>query len=70
MITKDELQIYIDLINDLYGEDFYSNFTELSELLFIEFDLQLSSESIGIILSMEESNFLTYKNCGVSYQSL
>ena len=70
MITKDELQLYIDLLNDLYGEDFYSNFTELSELLFIEFDLQLSSESIGIILSMEESNFLTYKNCGVSYQSL
>lgn len=70
MITKEELKLYIDLLNDLYGEDFCSNFIELSELLFIEFELQLSPESIGIILSMEESNYLTYKNCGISYQSL
>lgn len=70
MITKEELELYIDLLNDLYGEDFCSNFIELSELLFIEFELQLSPESIGIILSMEESNYLTYKNCGISYQPL
>lgn len=70
MITKNELQLYIDLINDLYGEDYWSNFIELSEIIFIEFELQISPENIAIILTMEESNYLTYKNCGISYESL
>ena len=67
MITKDELQLYIDLVNDLYGEDYWSNFIELSEIINIEFDLQITSETIATVLTMEESNYLTYKNYGIVY---
>lgn len=67
MITKDELQLYIDLVNDLYGEDYWSNFIELSEIINIEFDLQITPETIATVLTMEESNYLTYKNYGIVY---
>lgn len=67
MITKDELQLYIDLVNDLYGEDYWSNFIELSEIINIEFDLQITPENIATGLTMEESNYLTYKNYGIVY---
>lgn len=67
MITKDELQLYIDLVNDLYGEDYWSNFIELSEIINIEFDLQITPENIATVLTMEESNYLTYKNYGIVY---
>lgn len=67
MITKDELQLYIDLVNDLYGEDYWSNFIELSEIINIEFDLQITPENIATVLTMEGSNYLTYKNYGIVY---
>lgn len=69
MISKEELLIYINLLYDLYGEDYCRNYSELSELIKIEFDLEITPEKIALIL-LNEEEYLNYKNMGIEYQTI
>lgn len=70
MITFSELNLYLELIQSYYGEDYINGPHHLSEMIALEFDLQISPEDIVRILSTTvdaEDMKLNYNTCGIFY---
>lgn len=70
MITIDELNLYIELLQSYYGEDYIDGPHHLSEMIGLEFDLYISPEDILRIINTTvdtEDIKLNYKTCGIFY---
>lgn len=69
-MTIKELQFYMEFISDYYGDDFIQDYEHLSEILLLEFDIEISAKDLKILISYYkaiEEQFINLKNCGVSY---
>ena len=67
-----ELQLYIELINSYYGENYIQSLEDFQEMLIIEFDLSVSIEDIKlnlIALDCPQSRdlLINCKVCGINY---
>jgi hypothetical protein len=69
-MTIKELEFYLKLLNDYYGEDYIKDLQHLSEMMCLEFDIKISSEELMQITNTStdvEDLMLTMNRCGVFY---
>jgi len=69
-MSTQELDLYVSLLKDYYGEEYISDFEVLRELLEVEFDIDISVVELARLVQMEydtEDLQLCLSNCGVNY---
>ena len=67
-MTIPELDLYTEIINLTYGEDYVTSFEEFSELLKVEFDVDCSVEDLKFLYNMNlksQDVKINLKLCGV-----
>mgnify|MGYP001320558647 CR=1 FL=1 len=67
-MTIPELTMYIEILTDYYGEDYITNFDQLSELLLIDMDITCSPKELAKLFQMKEDTedlMLNLRVCGI-----
>jgi len=69
-MTTQELDLYLSLLKNYYGEEYISDFEVLRELLEVDFDIKATVAELARLVQMEydtEDLKLCLSNCGVNY---
>jgi hypothetical protein len=65
-----ELELYTNLLNDYYGEDYIKSLEQMIEMLNLEFDIKISLhelESLREQLPEMKDKIINLKSCGIFY---
>jgi len=71
-MSTEELAIYEELLTGYYGRDYISDWDVLRDLLYLEFDIEITIDELQSISKFkfdldEEDIKLTMSHCGVNY---
>ena len=69
-MSTQELDLYISLLKDYYGEEYISDFEVLRELLEVDFDIKTTVAELATLVQMQydtEDLQKCLSNCGINY---
>lgn len=69
-MSTQELDLYISLLKDYYGEEYISDFEVLRELLEVDFDIKTTVAELAMLVQMQydtEDLQKCLSNCGINY---